>query len=93
MKSDSAEAGLITEFVSQMALAYPYIRFKLINNEAVQFLTQGRGDRYSSILTIYSKDIGKSLVPVEYENGEMKLSGYVSNVGESRNSRKNQIFL
>lgn len=92
MKSDSAEAGLITEFVSQMALAYPYIRFKLINNEAVQFLTQGRGDRYSSILTIYSKDIGKSLVPVEYENGEMKLSGYVSNVGESRNSRKNQIF-
>ena len=92
MKSDSAEAGLITEFVSQMTLAYPYIRFKLINNEAVQFLTQGRGDRYSSILTIYSKDIGKSLVPVEYENGEMKLSGYVSNVGESRNSRKNQIF-
>ena len=92
MKSDSAEAGLITEFVSQMALAYPDIRFKLINNEAVQFLTQGRGDRYNSILTIYSKDIGKSLVPVEYENGEMKLEGYVSNVGESRNSRKNQIF-
>ena len=92
MKSDSAEASYITEFVSQMALAYPYIRFKLINNEAVQFLTQGRGDRYSSILTIYSKDIGKSLVPVEYENGEMKLSGYVSNVGESRNSRENQIF-
>ena len=92
MKSDSAEAGLITEFVSQMALAYPDIRFKLINNDAVQFLTQGRGDRYNSILTIYSKDIGKSLVPVEYENSEMKLSGYVSNVGESRNSRKNQIF-
>ena len=92
MKSDSAEAGLITEFVSQMALAYPDIRFKLINNEAIQFLTQGRGDRYNSILTIYSKDIGKSLVPVEYENGEMKLEGYVSNVGESRNSRKNQIF-
>ena len=92
MKSDSAEAGLITEFVSQMALAYPDIRFKFINNEAVQFLTRGRGDRYNSILTIYSRDIGKSLVPVEYENSEMKLSGYVSNVGESRNSRKNQIF-
>ena len=92
MKSDSAEAGLITEFVSQMALAYPDIKFKLINNESVQFLTQGRGDRYNSILTIYSKDIGKSLIPIEYETGEMKLEGYVSNVGESRNSRKNQIF-
>ena len=92
MKSDSAEAGLITEFVSQMALAYPDIKFKLINNESVQFLTQGRGDRYNSILTIYSKDIGKSLIPIEYETGEMKLEGYVSNVDESRNSRKNQIF-
>ena len=92
MKSDSAEATLITEFVSQMALAYPDIRFRLVNNEAVQFLTQGRGDRYNSILTIYSKDIGKSLVPLEYQNSEMKLSGYVSNVSESRNSRKNQIF-
>ncbi len=92
MKSDSAEATLITEFVSQMALAYPDIRFRFVNNEAVQFLTQGRGDRYNSILTIYSKDIGKSLVPVEYRSSEMKLSGYVSNVGESRNSRKNQVF-
>lgn len=92
MKSDNAEASLITEFVSQMALAYPDIKFKLINNDSVQFLTQGKGDRYNSILTIYSSSIGKSLVPVEYENGEMKLEGYVSNVGESRNSRKNQIF-
>ncbi len=92
MKSDSAEATLITEFVSQMALAYPDIRFRLVNNEAVQFLTQGRGDRYNTILTIYSRDIGKSLVPVEYQSREMKLTGYVSNVGESRNSRKNQIF-
>ncbi len=92
MKSDSAEATLITEFVSQMALAYPDIRFRLVNNESVQFLTQGRGDRYNTILTIYSRDIGKSLVPVEYQSREMKLTGYVSNVGESRNSRKNQIF-
>ncbi len=92
LKSDRAEASLISEFVSQMALAYPNIRFKLINNDAVLFLTQGRGDRYNSILTIYSSDIGKCLVPVESQNKEMKLTGYVSNVGESRNSRKNQIF-
>ncbi len=92
LKSDRTEASLISEFVSQMALAYSHIRFKFINNEAIQFLTQGRGDRYNSILTIYSTDIGKCLIPVEYQNEQMKLTGYVSNVGESRNSRKNQIF-
>lgn len=92
MKSDSAEATLIIDFMSQIALCYPDIRIRVINNDAMLFSTPGKGDRLNAIATIYGRTIAKALVPVEYELDGMKITGFVSNTGESRNSRKNQIF-
>lgn len=92
MKSDAAESNLINEFISQIALCYPEIRFRFINNGNTLFTTPGRGDRLSAIYTIYGKTIGSCLVKAEDTNGDMHLEAYVSNTGESRNSRKNQVF-
>lgn len=43
LKSDGAESGQIIEFVSQIALAYPGVRFRLINNGKHLFPRRGRG--------------------------------------------------
>lgn len=92
MKSDKAESSVIIDFISKMALAYPNIKFRLINNGTILFATNGKGDNKSNILTIYGRDIETGLVPVNYENGYAKLSGFVSSPGISRTSRKYQIF-
>ncbi len=92
MKSDSTEAGMIIDFMSQIALCYPDIRIRVINNETMLFSTQGKGDRLNAIATIYGRVIAKALIPCEHEDGNCRISGFVSNTGESRNSRKNQIF-
>ena len=52
MKSDSAESSLIIDFMSQIALAYKNIKFRLINNGRILFSTIGDMFPKSTIATI-----------------------------------------
>ena len=54
MKTDSAESGLIIDFISQMALAYKNVKFRLINNGKILFSTLGDGNRLNTILRVYN---------------------------------------
>lgn len=92
LKPDSTESGLIIEFVSQMALAYPEIRFRMINNEQSLFSTQGNGNRLESIHTLYGRINGGKLLEVESTAYDYRLEGYISDPGEHRSNRKSQIF-
>lgn len=93
MKSDAAESSAIIEFVSQIALAYPSLRIRMINNGSMLFSTAGKGDRRKNILTVYSKEIGQDLIPVQAQRDYLKIEGYISNPGQSRATRKHQIFV
>lgn len=92
MRSDSVESSLIIEFVSQMALAYAEIKFRLINNGVTLFTTTGKGDIHKNILTVYSREIGDGLIPVEGSSETLQIKGYISGPGLSRPNRKRQIF-
>lgn len=92
LKSDSAESSLIIDFVSQMALAYKDIRFRLINNGAILFSTNGDGNRFNTIVRVYKNVNPKNLTAVHYEEEKLKLEGYISSPAESKNSRNSQIF-
>ncbi len=92
MKQDSTESTLIIDFISKMSLAYPYIKFRLINNGNILFSTAGKGDIYSNILTIYSREIGDKLIHLQEEEGQMSLEAFVSAPDNSKTNRKSQIF-
>lgn len=92
LKGDNTESSLIIDFVSKMALAYPAIRIRLINNGNILFSTPGKGDIYTNILTIYSKQIGEKLIRAEGEADNMRLIAYISPPQQSRTNRKHQIF-
>jgi DNA mismatch repair protein MutL len=92
IKTDSAESGLITDLVSHIALAYPDLRVRMINNDHILFATQGRGDRLNAIMTLTSREFGSKLIPLKAEGGGMEIEGYVSGPGESKSSRRGQIF-
>jgi len=92
MKADNTESSLIIDFVSQMAIAYPNIKIRLINNENVLFSTNGKGNLLNTIMTVYSKSIGGDLVLVDYTEDYATITGYVSSPAFSKTSRKNQIF-
>lgn len=92
LKSDSAEASAIIGYVSQMALAYTNIKFRLINNGNALFRTMGTCDRKANILTIYGRNVGDELIDFRAGCEFMEVEGYVSNPGWSMSTRKNQIF-
>ncbi len=92
MKADNTESALVTDFISQIALAYPYIRVRMINNGNILFSTLGNGSLYDTILTVYSKSVGQDLVEVDYRDEYLTVKGYVSAPMNSKTSRRNQIF-
>ncbi len=92
MKTDSAEAGVIIDFVSRMALAYKDIKFRLINNDKILFSTLGDGNRFKTILRVYPNVDQKHMVPVDFEEDGMSLEGYISTPAFSKTSRASQIF-
>ena len=93
LKKDNTESALIIDFISKMALAYPDIRVRLINNGNTLFATQGRGDMFNTIATIYDPAMAKKLIHFKEgtENG-ITVNGYISSPDETRANRKNQIF-
>ena len=92
LKPDATESTLIIDFVSKMALAYPQIKIRLVNNGNILFSTAGKGDIYSNILTIYSKEIGEKLIHLREEYGQLALEAFVSAPNNSKTNRKSQIF-
>ncbi len=94
MRSDSAEAAAVLDFLSKAAIAYPHVRFKVVNNGAVLFHTQGKGQGLAAIMTVYGAGLKGKLLPVEGESpdGTMQMVAYVANPMENRPSKKQQIF-
>ncbi|MBE6020878.1 MAG: DNA mismatch repair endonuclease MutL [Clostridiales bacterium] len=92
MKKDGTESSLITDFISKMALAYPDIKFRMINNGSQVFGTSGKGDVLENIYVIYGKEIGSSLISFEKESGDMKVKGFISNPKYTKNTRRNQFY-
>lgn len=92
LKPDATESTLIIDLISKMTLAYPHIKMRLINNGNILFSTAGKGDVYSNILTIYSREIGDKLIRLNENNGQMALEAYVSAPNNSKTNRKSQIF-
>lgn len=92
LSSDASESRVIIEFLSQIALAYVNLRIRAVNNGAMLFSTQGKGDRLHNILTVYGKEISDNLIPVKAQEDYLQLEGYISSPGTSRSNRKHQIF-
>ncbi len=92
MKSDGTESSLIIDFVSQAAMAYPDIKIRLINNDSILFSTNGKGDIYTNLVTVFGASVGVNFVPVNYEEAGIAIKGYVSGLSNGRTNKKNQVF-
>lgn len=93
MKKDNAESSLIIDFVSKVALAYPDIHVRLVNNGNTLFSTPGKGDRFNAIATIYDPTTASKLIKVSAEGeNRLKLEAYVSSPEMTRASRSGQVF-
>ena len=90
LKNLYVELANITEYINKMALAYPDIKFSLINNGKIWLDTTGDGNLLKVIYSIYGVDITKKMIEVCGENDDYYVSGYIS-YPEITKSNRNSI--
>lgn len=78
LKNLYVELSYIVEYLNKMALSYPNIKFTLINNDKVLLKTDGNGDLLKVVYEIYGIDITKKMIPVENENDDYYIHGFIS---------------
>lgn len=78
LKSDTTEVGQIVDFVMKYVVAYPSVAFSLSHNDQSILQSTGSGDQLEAISSAWSRELARSLVPVDAELGGIRLVGYVS---------------
>lgn len=93
LKTNNTESGRINEFIIKLAISHPEIAFKLMNNNKSSLATPGRGDLKETLQSLYGASVGQSLLPLEFEDEDIKLWGFVSKPSAIRSSRSWQTFI
>lgn len=92
LKKDFTEGGYIETAVERIALIYPEVSFKLINNKKQVLQTSGSGNMTDVVYNVFGKDIAQNLVDVDFEYEEIRVTGVVGKPEIARSNRANQMF-
>ena len=87
LSSIYSELASITDYVNKMALSYPKVKFRLINDEKELLTTDGSGKLLKVIHAIYGMNVTKKMIPVSANNDDYKITGYISMPEVNRSSR------
>ncbi|WP_028590762.1 DNA mismatch repair endonuclease MutL [Paenibacillus massiliensis] len=87
MKTIQTELGHISDVLYRMALSHPEIAFTLRHNGNTLLRTLGNGDLLQVIAAVYGTAAAKAMIPLEDENLDYRLYGYVSRPEWTRSSR------
>ena len=90
LKKDYTEAGYIEDVMTRIALAYPQVSFRYINNGKTILQTSGTGDLHDAIYDVFGKEIYDAVLPIDYETGDMKVFGMIGKPSVSRSTRMHQ---
>lgn len=92
MKSQTTEAGYISDILNKLAMAHPNISMRFINNGNIVFTTSGSGNVIHNITNIYGKELAKSMYHVKKEYQHIVLEAFISKPSMHRGNRQLQVF-
>ncbi len=90
LKKDYTEAGYIEDVMTRLALSYPSVSFKYINNGKIILQTSGTGNLHDTIYDVFGKEIYNAVIPIDYEINDMKVFGMLGKPSISRSTRMHQ---
>lgn len=90
LSSSYAELSHVIDYVNKIALSYPKIKFKLVNDSKELLNTDGSGNILKVIKNIYGLDVTKRMIEVEGCNEDYNIYGYIS-LPEVTRSNKNHM--
>jgi DNA mismatch repair protein MutL len=92
MKSDRAEGLHCVQLALRVALGRPDVSVRCIRDGKEEFFTPGDGRAESAVYALLGRDVALSMLPVEGENGGVRVSGFVSSPAKGRGNRAMEFF-
>lgn len=87
LSSIYSELANISDYINKMALSYPKVKFKLINDDKELLNTDGSGNLLKVINSIYGVDVTKKMILCSTSNDDYEVSGYISMPEVNRSNR------
>ncbi len=92
LKSVATELSHITELITRFALAFPEVSFRLLHNGQEIFASQGSSDPRHALLAVFGRDVARELRTIDFTEGHLRITGYVSPPHLTRPTRAMQSF-
>jgi DNA mismatch repair protein MutL len=92
LKTDTTERRAIDSLVTRYALAYPNVRFKVLDGKQTTLQTAGDGDRRAILAALYGVDVARQMLEVMSTEDGLSLSGFISPTSLTRSNRKEITF-
>ena len=70
LRSAQAETSRVQELVSRYSLAFPEIRFRLVNDGRTSLTTPGNGQPREALLAVYGSQVAQGMLEVDTEDSE-----------------------
>ncbi len=90
LKKDATEAGYVADVLGRIALSRPDIAFTYINDGKEIFATGGDGKLTNVVLKLYGLDHAKAVLPVDYTEEHIHISGLIGKPELARGNRTRQ---
>ena len=87
LKTANTELGYISDICEHLALSVPNVSFKFVSGGQLKFNTSGDGDLKEVIYRLYGKDVASEMIPIEHENKDIRLKGYLGKPVLNRSNR------
>ena len=92
LRSERVETSAIRDTVEKFAIGSPNVGFSLIIDGKQVLHTTGNGKLKDAIYTVYGADMTRELIPVDYKENGMQISGFISKPSVSRSKREYEVF-
>lgn len=92
LRSDAAENALIADIVTSYALAYPEIRFTLLNNDRLVFQSTGTGQLGDVLLKAFGLESAQQMIEFREEDQGVSVWGYIAPPALHQAARKGLVF-
>lgn len=88
LKTPATEGRYINDIITKISLSRPDVQFNLIKNSKEVINTPGNGNVLDTITSLYGKKVSDELLPLNYSDFGIKVTGFVSNPSLLKGNRQ-----
>lgn len=93
MKSARAESANIGDYVARLILSAPDVAVHFVNGGKTVYRSTGGASPRDALLSVYGIGVDQQICPVAFDDGYLKITGFVGVPDLARANRSGQTFL